>query len=82
MDFYFKYREYDRYLKSTFRHLGHSLNLYCVAVPHNTAVKWVLTKDRNVVYETFNFPDCEKKFFELIFINTELSPEIPELFNS
>lgn len=79
MDFYFKYREYDRKLISTFRHKGITLNVYRVTVPNQTVTKYVLTKNREVILETFQLFIIEDKFLNIIYLETGGSPE---LFNS
>lgn len=76
MDFYFKYRDYKRKLTSTFRHKGITINLYKISLKSDLVFKYVLTKNRLVICECNSLYMAEVKFFDIIYLENDCSPEL------
>lgn len=71
MDFYYKYYKKDRKLCASFWKSGIHIQLYYVE-----GFKYVISKNRKVIYETYTLSVAEDHFFKAIYMEaTE-----PELF--
>lgn len=79
MDFYYKYKDQERTLCSTFRHKKVILNLYRVQISSGVNL-YVLVKNRNTIYENVKLRKVEERFFDSIYF--ESGVKNPELFNS
>lgn len=72
MDFYYKYSKKPKVLCASFWKSGHDIKLYFVE-----KFKYVVTKDRSVMFESYFLNKAEDRFFKEIYMEAN----DPLLFN-
>lgn len=66
MDFYYKYYKKSRKLCASYWKSGTDIKLYYVE-----DFKYVITKNRNVIFETYSLPVAEDHFFKAIYMEAK-----------